>query len=652
MPTRTKFHAHTHAWAAVLLIFALGVTWFAYAPGIGGAPHFDDGSNLDGLQKVNDPVSAFRFITSGYAGPLGRPLALASFVPQAYAWPHSTDVLLRTNILIHLLNGLLVTWFLYLLGRARNQTERSAALTAAGAGMVWMLLPMLASSSLFIVQRMTTLSALLALAGAIGYMYARQGIDRRTKTALFAMTLALGAGAALSALAKENGALLLTFILAVEITLLNRPQKIQKRLWQTWFFVTLVAPLAIIVFYLALALPYSESVILIREFTGLERLITQAEILWKYLYLSFFPHIPSLGPFHDDYMPQRSLLNPSAIFSIGGWITAICAALLLRRKAPLFSFALAWYLLGHLLESTTLSLELYFEHRNYLPLVGPVYAMVAGAAALSNPWRRVALTAMAGYIVILAGVLCSVTSLWGQPLVAAEMWQIYKPMSKRANVFLAQTLERDHDPYSARRVLEVFLEANPEAHGVRLSILGISCWLEPDADYDDDIAFLRDRLSSTSFAFLVPNALEQLARLVREERCPTLDDKDVYALGLSILENPRFNVPVVTHNVHVILSRITLAEGDFGATMMHIEHALESIYSPGTLYLAVAVLNSGGRHDISAELLRKAIDRAPPKHPLRSMQWRKEQDLLRRILEVTNAVSAGASSATASDDSI
>jgi hypothetical protein len=65
---------------------------------------------------------------------LGRPIALASFVPQAYAWPDAPDVFLRTNILIHLLNGILVTWFLYLLGRAQGQDEKKAALIAAGAG--------------------------------------------------------------------------------------------------------------------------------------------------------------------------------------------------------------------------------------------------------------------------------------------------------------------------------------------------------------------------------------------------------------------------------------------------------------------------------------------------------------------------------------
>ena len=624
MPTKQSTPWHPHALAIAALLAGLLVTWFAYSPGIGGSLHFDDRLNLQGLASVEDLDSASRYIFSGSAGPLGRPLALASFVPQAYAWPHAPDVLLRTNILIHLLNGALVTWFLYLLGRARRQTERQAALVAAGAATLWMLLPLLASSSLFIVQRMTTLSAMFMLAGAVAYLYARRATDHRPTLALIGMTLALGAGAALGILAKENGALLFLFVLAMEATLLDRPRNIPVRLWRGWFAIVLIAPLIVLSLYLAAALPYAERTLLIRDFNGVERLMTQAGVLWKYLYLAFIPNVPSLGPFHDNYPVQRNLMDLVTLLSVGGWMVVISAAVWLRRKAPLFSFAVAWFLLGHLLESTTLSLELYFEHRNYLPLVGPVYAMLAALVHLEQRWRRWAVTGVILYAGLLATVLFSVTSLWGSPVLAAEMWQIRNPGSLRATQNLSQSLTQRGRPDVALRVLEEFLEANPEVHEVRLQILLIRCQSEPDTDLGDAVLLSEEKLRSSRFSYSSVILLGHLYGLATRGACASIDGAAVYRLGQSLLDNPSFNTPMARHNIHDILARISIEERDFGRTMMHMEESLSSHFNLGTLTLAMAILNSGGRYELSRQLLDDALSREPPRHPVRAYYWKED----------------------------
>ncbi len=54
----------------------------------------------------------------------------------------------------------------------------------------------------------------------------------------------------------------------------------------------------------------------------------------------------------------------------------ILTALVRRKKWPLFAFAVLWFFAGHALESTFLPLEYFFEHRNYLPLLGPIFALV------------------------------------------------------------------------------------------------------------------------------------------------------------------------------------------------------------------------------------------------------------------------------------
>jgi protein O-mannosyl-transferase len=624
--------SRSHALAAIILVLALVGSWFAYAPGLGGPLHFDDHNSLRGLAEIEDSASALRFISSGLAGPTGRPISLATFVPQAYAWPDHTEVFLRTNILIHLLNGVLITWLLYLIGRIRRQEETQAALVAVGAATIWMLMPVLASSSLFIVQRMTTVSAMLMLIGAIGYLYARQSIDRRPALSLFGMTLSIGLGAGLGALAKENGVLLILFIIAIEATLLTRPNSVSRTLWRSWFVIVLGIPLAALSFFLAKSAFYPESIILMRDFNGFERIITQAVILWKYLYLAFIPNIPSIGPFHDDYQAQRSLLALAPFAAVLAWMMVISAAIILRRRAPLFTFAVAWFLFGHLLESTTLHLELYYEHRNYLPLVGPVYAVVAALAQVADKWRPLIATGVIAYVSLLGIVLFSATSLWGSPLIAAEMWHLNKPYSVRAAQNLAGEAAKRGNMYGARRVLRRYIEENPQAHEVRLQALVLSCRLEPGADHSEEIRSLNEQFSRTRFSFLAIEALEQLYENAEKNHCVGVEISDISDLAQSLLENPRFNVPIVRHNIHAFLARVGLQKGDFGLTMLHIEEALAHFHNADTLAFAIGVLASGGRLDIARQLLDEAKDISPPLHPLRAYHWTRQIRLLENAL--------------------
>ena len=629
MPITRSQATIQHAPTAGVLLIALLATWFAYSPGISGTFYFDDPGNLGGLAFINDRSSALTYILSGTAGPLGRPLALATFVPEASAWPHAPEVFLRTNILIHLLNGVLVIWLLYLLGISRHQAEQQAGMVATGAGAIWMLMPVLASSSLFVVQRMTTLSAAFLLLGAIAYLYSRLAIERRPVLALCGMTLALGAGVLLSSLAKENGVLLFVFVLAIEAFLLRRPSSTSPAVWRSWLFVVLVIPSVILFAYLATRIPYPDAVVLRRDFNGFERLLTQAGILWKYLYFAFVPSLPSLGPFHDDYAIKRSLLDPTALIPMLAWLVVIVTAVVLRRKAPVFGFAVAWYLLGHSLESTTVLLELYFEHRNYVPLVGPAYALVSCASHVATQWRRLMFVVIGAYCVVLAGVLYSVTSLWGNPAIAAEMWYIYKPSSIRAADKLAYQMELVGDPIIARRTYMESREKHPEAHYLDLRILLISCQVEPDKDYDDAMQALEDKLRTSRFSYNAVDMLLTAYTLVRDNKCPGVSRSNVYRFAESILANPRFDLPGAGQLINMIQAQIAVDNQNLSLAKSHVETALELNPDLGTIALAVDMFNRIGSHDAADEIIAKARARSL-RGTLRTRLWNEELDRLER----------------------
>jgi hypothetical protein len=621
--------AREHMIAVVMLAAAIAIATVAYWPGTSGGMFFDDESSLGGLAELGSGGSTVEFVVSGAAGPLGRPLALASFVPNAAAWPHAPGVFLRTNVLIHILNLVLVVWLLYRLERARGHGEERAGIVATAAGAIWALMPILASSSLFIVQRMTTLSATFVLAGGIAYLYARGSRSRSPTGLLVRMTVALVAGALLGALVKENGALLLLFVLAIEATLLERPEQVPRRLWRAWFTVVLGLPLVVIAAFLASRIPYPDHEVIRRGFTGAQRLLTQAGILWEYLRLAFVPAVPWLGPFHDDHPLSTSLLAPATLAAVLAWVIVIVAAVALRRRAPLFAFAVAWYLLGHCLESTTFSLELYFEHRNYLPLIGPVYALIAACAALPKALRRLAAVAGGAYALVLAGVLLSVTSLWGNQPIAAEMWYIYSPKSIRAAELLARQMETTGNPDVALKIFREVRAHHPDAYYLDLQALLISCQIEPDADHAQMLGSLTANLERSSFSVSVLSMFPTAYQLGGSGKCPVLDKEAVYALADSLLNNPRYALPSVRSNLHMIMGQVALDAGDTARAVPHMRESTRLYLKPDRLKLAVRLMNGAGLPTVAEDILNEAEGRAPV-HPMRAAAWRSVVDRLQR----------------------
>ena len=77
----------------------LVVGWFVYQPALSSVFLLDDRPNLDGLATVTDAETALQFTFSGSASPIGRPLALTTFLPQAELWDEAAAPFLRVNIL-------------------------------------------------------------------------------------------------------------------------------------------------------------------------------------------------------------------------------------------------------------------------------------------------------------------------------------------------------------------------------------------------------------------------------------------------------------------------------------------------------------------------------------------------------------------------
>lgn len=599
---------------ATLLIAA----WFLYQPALGGAFMLDDLHNLGGLSTVTDPSSAAQYVFNGIAGPLGRPVALASFALQADSWGVSARPFLTVNVMIHILNGLLAYLFFLQLAAARRFAAGPAHLAALGALAVWLLMPLLATSSLMVVQRMTTLAALWMLVGLNGYLHFRRQLDVRPQPALAGMSVSLVLATALAVLSKENGALLPGLVLVTEACLLSRPVALSSKHWLLWRSVFLLAPVMVIAAFLLKLVPYDPVVVKARDFTAYERLITEARVLWDYVLGALFPRGSSFSPFHDDYPVSRSILEPAVLLATTAWAAVIAGAIVLRRRVPLFSFAVGWFLVAHLLESTTVPLYLYFEHRNYSAMLGPAFAVAAGVVAVSSARLQTALRVLlAGFVIVNGLVLLSITSTWGKPQVAAGLWQIESPDSAHALSFLVRQQVASGNPDGAIVTISRFVESHPEYGYLRLPQLTLSCSIRPGNDHAAIVATLKNELRHVSYSHNVASQLEQLNSTISTTPCKGVDTETMTELAQAVIENPRFRSQGSYLSVHhQLLARFAFEAGELEVALAELQAARDAGAGFDIHLKFVSVLLASGKVDEARRYLAEA-ESSLPVHPVR-----------------------------------
>ncbi len=565
---------------AILVTVLLVLGWFVYQPALSGAFLLDDVPNLSGLETVDDAQSARDFVLSGKAGPLGRPIALATFAAQAESWENGAEAFLRTNILIHLLNGLLLYLFVRQIAHALRMDRGSIEFVALITAAFWLLMPLLASSTLMVVQRMTTLSATFVLAGLNAYLLSRRKMETNPNAALVFMSSALVLATLLAVLTKESGALLPVMVLVLEATLLTPPSQIASFRWRAWSAIFLLAPTFLILAFLISQASYPENMVMRRGFTVSERLLTESRILWEYLINAFIARPGQYGPFHDSYQVARTLLEPTTLIAVVSWLLLISGAVAWRRRYPVAAFAVLWFVAGHLLESTTFPLELYFEHRNYVPIIGPVFALTYAVSRIGGTYMKYARGAMLFYTLVNAGILFGITSLWGSPLQAATYWYVQQPDSVRTATTLANMQLTEMGPAVAMVTLQEFASWYPEHTYVRIPALSLACISRPDRPSSATVERLEAELPSAAFSYTSLNMLDQLLVTIEREKCTNVDKEDIAKLAAALLSNPRYGENGHYRQLHhMLMARMADMSGDKEETLEHLSRAAE--YGPG-----------------------------------------------------------------------
>lgn len=415
---------------ACLLLGALAATALAYWPSLHGGYVFDDYPNIVANKAVHlqsfDWESLREAALASPSPVLIRPLAMLSFALDWYVGGGNPFVMKGVNLAIHLLNGLLLFALLRRLvrhayardGLARPETRFYADILALAITSAWLLAPINFTAVGYIVQRMESLCQTFVLAGLWGYVAARERMLAQGR-GFIAAVVAVVAGTAIGALAKESAVLLPLYALIVEYALfgfatLSRPR--DRRL-QVFYVAVLAIPSAIAAFW-ALTQALQPGAWANRPFTLSERLLTEPRILLDYVRWSLLPMPGALALYHDQIPVSTGLLDPKTTLpSIVCLFAAACAVPLLRNKRPLAAIGIGWFLGAHLLTGTIIPLELVFEHRNYFASVG-LYLLVFSLLLprVDAPFG-IARSCACAALVILFSTVTSIRALdWSSPV--------------------------------------------------------------------------------------------------------------------------------------------------------------------------------------------------------------------------------------------
>lgn len=546
-----------------LLLFILILTAICYSAGISGNFNLDDGANirLNSALHIHSltPQTLWQAATSSSAGPLGRPISTLTFALNYYFSGLDATYYKITNLGIHLANGVVI--FLLsrlLLGlhlRLRNKEDlQKASLFGLATASLWLLHPFNLTSVIYVVQRMTSLSAFFVLCALSAYVYGRQKLVDGNKYALFWISVAFFLFTPIAMLCKETGALTPLFIFITETTLLRWTTP--RKEWSHWLIIFVgLAAAAPIIFGTLYLLKHFEILMggyVWRDFTLIERLMTEARALWFYIHMTLVPALSEMGLHHDDFLISRGLLLPwTTLPAASGILALVSAAFLLRNKHPLITFGIYFFLIGHALEGTIIPLEIVFEHRNYLPMIGILlplsyYALNAEFHFSSIRLRRPAFILM---IALFASLTTVRAHQWGNTLAMRTLEVEHHQGSVRAHIDLA-ILYDYLPPTSQKDAIDLYQKARlhyQQAADIGTSsisgLIGILAMNTRRGIPIEEslLASLEQRLSTVPFGPPNMNTLIGLARDIAKGNIVIKQDI-IDRLFRSAISNPRLTI--------------------------------------------------------------------------------------------------------------
>lgn len=617
--------------ALLMVVLLFAATAWSYRLASGMTWQFDDLANLRGLAGASHWAGLRDFVFGGTAGPSGRPLSLLAFVPNYADWTGNPWGFARGNLLLHGLNALLAALLFTELWRAAPIGRRMAPHAALAWGVLtaalWAVLAIHATGILMPVQRMTLVSGFATLGTLWLYVLLRRHFaGSQGWWPIFCLSSVLAAGTLVSVLGKENGALTVSFAAVLETLWLRHLRAPAKPfLWRAWVWLAWLAlPILLVARYLirgwhGLMAAYEYY----RPFNLAERLATEPVILWEYVRQTLAPRAALLGPFHDGHVIYNwAMWQPW--LAVAAWLGLVLAVLAWAQRGSLLAracaLAVVFFLVGHQIESTFVALELYFEHRNYMPTLGIALAITLAVYTLwhhapSRSGKAVAGLMAAAFVGWQLIAVQQVSANFGNPWLGADMWYRYHPSSQRAVQTLAWQYGRQGFVQNALDAFDDSIARDPEPANLHVQALVLSCELFPDdvADHRKRFAAATKAVKALRYGSAFHTGLQELGQKIRTNNCSGIDLTD-YMGFLEIAANNEAikHSAKVRHHVHFELS---LTAEELEQSDAAVDYAQKAYYdfpaSASAAVRAATLMFSNHRLDDAIEWTAEVKQRAP-----------------------------------------
>jgi len=419
----------SNLWIVFTLLFFLILP--IYSNTFHSSWHFDDKPNIVNNYYLHlnnlHPNSLFQTLFTNPRNPweigdkMYRPVACLTFALNWYFGKDSVTGYHAVNIIMHILSAfILYLTILNLFNSPKlkdkfNESEHFIALLTA---VLWAVNPIQTQAVTYIVQRMASLATMFYILGIYFYIKARVIDSLKNRIFLiigcvFSFIFAIGS--------KENAAMLPLSLILIEIVFFQDLGSQKKR---RVFFGIAAGTVSLVLIMGIFFFMKGDPLFFLKEyanrpFTFAERLMTEPRIVIHYLSQIFYP-VPNRLSIEHDVLLSTSLFQPwttlPAILTI---LLLIGTSLFLVRRRPLIAFAIFFFFLNHVVESTIIPLELFFEHRNYLPSFFLFLPVSAGIKWLIDYYRE---NKISMYIIIVSFVTLLLTGLGISTYIRNAAW--------------------------------------------------------------------------------------------------------------------------------------------------------------------------------------------------------------------------------------
>jgi hypothetical protein len=359
----------------IAIALIAGVALVAYSNTFHVPFHFDDRPNI--IENPNVQVKIFtwdglgRLIKNTYTVSI-RVFSYFTLALNYYFGGFNVFGYHLVNFFIHIASGIFLYWFLLLTFNLPSLREKYGPISykvALFSSLIFIAHPIQTQSVTYIVQRMASMSGMFYLLSLVLYIKGRLSTGGPRVFYFGGMVSSY----LLGVFSKENVAILPLFICLYEFYFFQKFDLTPRG--KNILFALIGALLVLGAFGFAiLGKRYIDVTIESyqeRPFTMLERVLTQSRVVLYYLTLLAFPHPSRLNLDYDFPISKTILDPPTTLISILIIAGLIGYSIWTAKKRPILSFCILWYFGNLVIESSIFPLEMVYEHRLYLPAVGP-----------------------------------------------------------------------------------------------------------------------------------------------------------------------------------------------------------------------------------------------------------------------------------------